>query len=202
MISRPARSFFRAVLASVMNSLIPRPPASSTAVSGLVFSLAYLRRRSSLEPVTTHAFSDVLAMLGATMLAKQVLPGSARLATQAGFGDSAFDPPSGRAGELHGSAKFRGSRDGENQLDRLGLTPRVQDGPPSSGRRSGGLSRAFHLEPHPDHSGPSLRLPSETGRTGLPAGNRAPRVRAGLYPPLARDFYSEMRRIERWVVFS
>lgn len=43
--------------------------AISTAVSGLVFSLAYLRRRSALEPVTAHAFSDVLAMLGATMLA-------------------------------------------------------------------------------------------------------------------------------------
>jgi len=44
--------------------------ASSTAVSGLVFSLAYLRRRSALESVTAHAFSDVLAVLGATMLAK------------------------------------------------------------------------------------------------------------------------------------
>ena len=44
--------------------------AISTAVSGLVFSLAYLRRRSALEPVAAHAFSDVLAMLGATMLAK------------------------------------------------------------------------------------------------------------------------------------
>lgn len=44
--------------------------AVSTAVSGAVFSLVYLRRRSALEPVTAHAFSDVLAMLGATMLAK------------------------------------------------------------------------------------------------------------------------------------
>lgn len=44
--------------------------AIATAVSGLVFSLAYLRRRSALEPITAHAFSDVLAMLGATMLAK------------------------------------------------------------------------------------------------------------------------------------
>ena len=44
--------------------------AISTAVSGLVFSLAYLRRRSALEPITAHAFSDVLAMLGATMLAR------------------------------------------------------------------------------------------------------------------------------------
>jgi membrane protease YdiL (CAAX protease family) len=44
--------------------------AISTAASGVVFSLVYLRRRSALEPVTAHAFSDVLAMLGATMLAK------------------------------------------------------------------------------------------------------------------------------------
>jgi membrane protease YdiL (CAAX protease family) len=44
--------------------------AISTTVSGVVFSLVYLRRRSALEPVTAHAFSDVLAMLGATMLAK------------------------------------------------------------------------------------------------------------------------------------
>jgi membrane protease YdiL (CAAX protease family) len=44
--------------------------AISTAMSGLVFSLAYLRRRSALEPVTAHAFSDVLAMLGATLIAK------------------------------------------------------------------------------------------------------------------------------------
>jgi hypothetical protein len=58
------------VLASVMNSLIPRPSAISTAVSGQVFSLAYLRRCSALESVTAHAFSDVLAMLGATILAK------------------------------------------------------------------------------------------------------------------------------------
>lgn len=44
--------------------------AISTAVSGLVFSLVYLRRRSALEPIAAHAFSDVLAMLGATMLAR------------------------------------------------------------------------------------------------------------------------------------
>lgn len=44
--------------------------AIATAVSGLVFSLVYLRRRSALEPITAHAFSDVLAMLGATMLAQ------------------------------------------------------------------------------------------------------------------------------------
>jgi uncharacterized protein len=44
--------------------------AVSTAVSGAVFSLVYLRRRSALEPITAHAFSDVLAMLGAMMLAR------------------------------------------------------------------------------------------------------------------------------------
>jgi membrane protease YdiL (CAAX protease family) len=44
--------------------------AIATTVSGVVFSLVYLRRRSALEPITAHAFSDVLAMLGATMLAK------------------------------------------------------------------------------------------------------------------------------------
>jgi len=44
--------------------------AISAAASGVVFSLVYLRRRSALEPVTAHAFSDVLAMIGATMLAK------------------------------------------------------------------------------------------------------------------------------------
>ena len=43
--------------------------AIATAVSGLVFSLAYLRRRSALEPVTVHAFSDVFAMLSARMCA-------------------------------------------------------------------------------------------------------------------------------------
>jgi membrane protease YdiL (CAAX protease family) len=44
--------------------------AVSTAVSGLVFSLIYLRRRSAIEPMTAHACSDVLAMLGAVMLAR------------------------------------------------------------------------------------------------------------------------------------
>ncbi len=44
--------------------------AISTAVSGLVFALVYLHRRSALEPVTAHAFSDVLAMLAATVLAR------------------------------------------------------------------------------------------------------------------------------------
>ena len=36
-----------------------------------VFALLYPRRRFALEPITAHAFSDVLAMLGATMLAHQ-----------------------------------------------------------------------------------------------------------------------------------
>ena len=44
--------------------------AISTSFSGLLFSLVYLRRRSALEPVIAHAFSDVLAILGATMLAR------------------------------------------------------------------------------------------------------------------------------------
>jgi membrane protease YdiL (CAAX protease family) len=44
--------------------------AIATAVSGVVFSLVYLRRRSAVEPVTAHAFSDVLAMLGATLLSR------------------------------------------------------------------------------------------------------------------------------------
>ena len=43
--------------------------AISTAASGVIFALVYLRRRSALEPITAHAFSDVLAMLGATMQA-------------------------------------------------------------------------------------------------------------------------------------
>ena len=44
--------------------------AISTASSGVVFALVFLRRRSALEPVIAHAFSDVLAMLAATMLAQ------------------------------------------------------------------------------------------------------------------------------------
>jgi len=44
--------------------------AISTAVSGVLFALVYLRRRSALEPITAHAFSDVLAMVGATMQAR------------------------------------------------------------------------------------------------------------------------------------
>jgi membrane protease YdiL (CAAX protease family) len=43
--------------------------AIATAVSGVVLTLVYLRRRSALEAITAHAFSDVLAMLAATVLA-------------------------------------------------------------------------------------------------------------------------------------
>jgi membrane protease YdiL (CAAX protease family) len=62
------------VLSSVMFGLGHRYQglgiAISTAVSGVLFALVYLRRRSALEPITAHAFSDVLAMLGATMQAR------------------------------------------------------------------------------------------------------------------------------------
>jgi membrane protease YdiL (CAAX protease family) len=62
------------VLSSVMFGLGHRYQgigiAISTAVSGVLFALVYLRRRSGLEPITAHAFSDVLAMLGATMQAR------------------------------------------------------------------------------------------------------------------------------------
>ena len=44
--------------------------AISTAISGLIFALVYLRRRSALEPIVAHASSDVFAMLGATFLAR------------------------------------------------------------------------------------------------------------------------------------
>jgi len=61
------------VLSSVMFGLSHRYQglgiAISTAVSGMLFALVYLRRRSALEPITAHAFSDVLAMVGATMQA-------------------------------------------------------------------------------------------------------------------------------------
>jgi membrane protease YdiL (CAAX protease family) len=43
--------------------------ALSTAVSGLVFALVFLRRRSALEAMTAHAFSDVLAMVAGAILA-------------------------------------------------------------------------------------------------------------------------------------
>jgi len=61
------------VLSSVMFGLGHRYQglgiAISTAVSGVLFALVYLRRRSALEPITAHAISDVLAMVGATMQA-------------------------------------------------------------------------------------------------------------------------------------
>jgi uncharacterized protein len=44
--------------------------ALSTMVSGVVFAFVYLRRRSALEPITAHAFSDVLAVFAATLLAR------------------------------------------------------------------------------------------------------------------------------------
>ena len=44
--------------------------AIGTMLSGVVFSRVYLRGRSALEPIAAHALSDVLAMLGATMLAR------------------------------------------------------------------------------------------------------------------------------------
>jgi membrane protease YdiL (CAAX protease family) len=44
--------------------------ALSTLVSGLTFSLLYLRRRSAIEPMTAHAFSDVLAMMAAMILSR------------------------------------------------------------------------------------------------------------------------------------
>lgn len=44
--------------------------AISTAVSGVVFAVVFLRRRSALEPIVAHAFSDVLAILAATMIAR------------------------------------------------------------------------------------------------------------------------------------
>ena len=47
-----------------------RAAALSTACSGLVFALVFLRRRSAIEPVVAHAFSDVLAMIAATLLAQ------------------------------------------------------------------------------------------------------------------------------------
>lgn len=43
--------------------------ALSTAVSGVVFALVFLRRRSALEPMTAHAFSDVIAMVGGAIQA-------------------------------------------------------------------------------------------------------------------------------------
>lgn len=44
--------------------------AIATAVSCVVLALVFLRRRSAVEPMVAHAFSDVLAILAATMLAR------------------------------------------------------------------------------------------------------------------------------------
>lgn len=41
--------------------------AISTAISGVVFTLVFLRRRSALEAITAHAFSDILAMVGVAL---------------------------------------------------------------------------------------------------------------------------------------
>jgi membrane protease YdiL (CAAX protease family) len=43
--------------------------AISTAVSGLVFTLVFLRRRSALEAISAHAFTDILGMVGGAMMA-------------------------------------------------------------------------------------------------------------------------------------
>jgi len=43
--------------------------ALSTAVSGLVFALVFLRRRSAVEAMAAHAFSDVLAMIAGAIMA-------------------------------------------------------------------------------------------------------------------------------------
>ena len=43
--------------------------AISTAVSGLILALIYVRRRSAVEPIVAHAWSDVLAVIAATLLA-------------------------------------------------------------------------------------------------------------------------------------
>lgn len=43
--------------------------AISTGISGLVLGIIYIRRRSAVEVITIHAFSDVLAILGAFRLA-------------------------------------------------------------------------------------------------------------------------------------
>jgi membrane protease YdiL (CAAX protease family) len=43
--------------------------AISTGIYGVVIGLIFIRRRSALEVITAHAFSDVLAILAATLLA-------------------------------------------------------------------------------------------------------------------------------------
>lgn len=44
--------------------------AIATGLSGLVLGVIYIRRRSAIEVITIHAFSDILAILGAYRLAK------------------------------------------------------------------------------------------------------------------------------------
>jgi uncharacterized protein len=61
---------FSSVMFGVGHSYQGLGIAIGTGISGLLLALLYLRRRSALEPITAHALSDVLAMLGATMLAK------------------------------------------------------------------------------------------------------------------------------------
>jgi membrane protease YdiL (CAAX protease family) len=43
--------------------------AISTGISGLILGGMYIRRRSAIELITTHAFNDVLAILGAFQMA-------------------------------------------------------------------------------------------------------------------------------------
>jgi membrane protease YdiL (CAAX protease family) len=61
------------VLSSVMFGVAhlyqSRSSALSAAVSGLVFGLIYLRKRSGVEAAACHAFADVLGVVVATMLA-------------------------------------------------------------------------------------------------------------------------------------
>lgn len=45
-----------------------RGAAVATGLAGLTFALIYLRRRSAIEPIVAHAFSDVLAILGVTLM--------------------------------------------------------------------------------------------------------------------------------------
>jgi membrane protease YdiL (CAAX protease family) len=42
--------------------------AIGTGISGVVLSLVYLRKRSAIEAITAHAFSDILAVVAATFL--------------------------------------------------------------------------------------------------------------------------------------
>ena len=43
--------------------------AISVGLSGLVLGAIYIKRRSAIEVITIHAFSDILAILGAYKLA-------------------------------------------------------------------------------------------------------------------------------------